>query len=159
MGSPNGWAPPGSHVGALDQPDVDAPVGERLGVGRRAQQVRLDGGSEPVGQAAPGDGEDAAQDGVRERELLGADLHAPAGRQRVRDRREAVGVQRQVREIHRQPGVRREVGRERAVLLDHPVGDRGIGDALPEQIEADGVPPRDSRSTAASASLRDRPAT
>ena len=135
------------------------PASASVGVGRRAQEVRLDGGSEPVGQAAPGDGEDAAQDGVRERELLGADLHAPAGRQRVRDRREAVGVQRQVREIHRQPGVRREVGRERAVLLDHPVGDQGSVTRSPNRSRLTACPRAISRSTAASASLRDRPAT
>ena len=87
-------------------------------------------------------------DGVGERGLFRADLHAPADRQRVRDGREAigggrrVGAQRQVREIHRQPDVRRrwrQGGDEREVVLEHLVGDRRIAHALPEQVDADAV--------------------
>ena len=91
---------------------------------------------------------------VGESGLLGADLHAPAGRQGVRDGREAIGggrragVQRQVREIHRQPDVRRrwrQGGDEREVVLEHLVGDRRIADALPEQVDADAVTPLEQR--------------
>ena len=103
----------GLDVGAFDEPDVHAGVGQRIDVGRRAHEIRLHRGSEPIGQAARGDGHDAALDAVGESGLFRADLYAAADGQGVRNRREAIGggrragAQRQVREIHGQPDVGR----------------------------------------------------
>ena len=53
----------GLDVGAFDEPDVHAGIGQRIGVGRRAHEIRLHGGSKPIGQAVRGDGEDAGLTG------------------------------------------------------------------------------------------------
>jgi hypothetical protein len=81
-------------AGRPPRPDVHAGVGQRIGVGGRAHEIRLHAGSKPIGQAACGDGEDAGLDGVGESGLFRADLHTPAYRQRVRNGREAVGGRR-----------------------------------------------------------------
>ena len=78
-------------VGAFDEPDVHTGAGQRIGVVRRAHQVRLHGGAKPIGQAVRGDGEDARLHVVGDGSLFGADLHAPANRQVARDGREASG--------------------------------------------------------------------
>jgi hypothetical protein len=140
----------GLNVGALDEADVHAGVGQRIAVGGRPDEIRLHGGAEPIGQAARGDRDDTGLDDIGQSGLLSADLNAAADRQGARDGREAIGggrragAQRQVREIHRQPDVRRRWrhgGNEREVVLEHLVGDRRIADAFPEQVDADAVSP------------------
>ena len=99
-------------VGALDEPDVHAGVDQRVGVGGRAQQVRLHRRAEPIGQATCRHLEHAGQDRVGAGGVLRTDLDAAARGQGLRDggeairRRGAVGVQGQVRQVHGQPGFR-----------------------------------------------------
>ena len=143
---PVGVGPCGLHVGALDQPDVHAGLGQDIGVSGRAQQIRLDGCPEPVGHATPGHVEHAREDRIGLRCLLRPYLYPPAVRQGTREGGQAVSdgrrvrVQREVREVDRQPdlrGQRRQRAGKLEVVLQHTIGGGRIGQALAEQVEAD----------------------
>ena len=109
--APVGMSAIGFHVGALDQADVYARIGQRVRVIGRAPQVRLHCGAQAIGHPAGGDVEYACEDSVSLRCLLGPDLHAPAHGEGVRDGGEAVRsgrcipVQGKVREVRREPDI------------------------------------------------------
>ena len=138
----------GFHVGALDEPDVNARVDQGVGVCGRAGEVRLHRGAEPLGQPSLGHFKHAGQHGVRPGRFFGADLHPAAGRQGLRDggqplgRRGEVDVESQMREVDGQPHVcrrSRQRARKRQVGLDHAVGARAVADVLAEEIDAGAV--------------------
>ena len=133
---------------SLDQPDMHAGLGQGVGVSGRAQQVRLDRGAEPVGQATGRDLQHAAHDCRAAGGVFGSDLHTAARGQGASDpgqairRRGRVRVQGQVRQIHGQPDVGSRWWQRAGqldVVLDHRVGGRGVAQALAEQVDANGV--------------------
>ena len=121
-------------VGALDQPDRDALGGEPVGVGDGAAQVGLE--RELDRQAAARRRHAESVDAVGRRRLLGADLQAAPRRDGLQDPVERGGVERDVREIERDPG--RRVGQPRAEPLVGGRHDRRLLEraALAEQVDA-----------------------
>ena len=149
-GSPYGSAPVALHVGPFDEAHVHAGIGERVGVGRRAHQIRLHGGAEAIGPAACGDGQDAGQDGVGRARAAprrpardgrrAARLASPRADRRPPPRRPRVP---KCGRSARRPDVCRGTAARRATSAmsssTHPVCEGGIADALAEQVEADAV--------------------
>ncbi len=136
------------QVGALDQPHMDPGGGQGVDVALGPQQIGLHGCPEPVRQAAAGDDEDAAQGRVDAGGVLRADLDTSTWRQCCGDGRQAVsgsgrvGVDRQVRQVQRQPyvcGRVRKRGSQRQVVLSDPISRRLIAHKLAEQVDADPV--------------------
>ena len=104
--------------------------------------------AEPVRQAAAGDEEDAAQGRVDAGGVLRADLDTSTWRQCCGDGRQAVsgsgrvGVDRQVRQVQRQPhvcGRNGKRGGQGQVAPGDPIGRRRVVHKLADQVDADPV--------------------
>src|SRR5689334_6547116 len=135
-------------VRALDEAYVYAGGGQRVDVAGRAQEVRLHGCAESVGQAAGGDVQDALLDPVGPGDVLGADLQPSAGWERFGDPGDAVcraggiHVEGEMREIQGQPRVgrgRRKERRQLQVFVDHAGRVVRVLGQLTEEIDADAV--------------------
>jgi hypothetical protein len=136
-------APPGPRdvraldIGALDEPHGDARGGEPVGVGRRAQQVGLQRGAH--GQPAPGQAARRLHRAPGRLGLLRAELQAPAGGDRLGDLRRQPEVERDVRQVERQPDAGRRVAQppgERDVRHGDLLGLLVVRHPLAEEVDA-----------------------
>ncbi len=141
-----GMGPGRLQVSTLDQPHVDPGGDQGVDVALGPHQVGLHRCPEPVGQAATGDLEHAAQNRVGAGRVLRTHLDTSTGRQRFSDCRQAVssaarvGVDRQMGQVRRQPHVRGrdgERGGQSQVVPGDPIGRRLIAHRLTEQVDAD----------------------